>query len=147
MIPCELDLKSTAFCDTVILTYETYVSPVGNKIGFNLFYNEGFTIPYFIDKISNSPDIFQITKQAKKNLCIIDISGEELIMVQGARDEVHRHQTQRVKSKVNISIFRSNRYQRKYFEEIQYRFDRVIPVVSHLDVCLPDKPLNRKEHC
>ena len=31
LIPCELDLTSTPFCDTTILTYEIELPPDGNK--------------------------------------------------------------------------------------------------------------------
>ena len=36
LIPCELDLVSTPFRDTKILTYEIDLPPSGKKIGFNL---------------------------------------------------------------------------------------------------------------
>ena len=53
MIPCELDLASTTFCDTTILTYEIELPSVGNKIGYNLFGDEYFTIAYVIYTIPN----------------------------------------------------------------------------------------------
>ena len=40
-----------------------------------------------------------------------------------------------------ISLFRRKRYRHKYLEDIRYRFDQVRPVVSDLEVCLPDKPI------
>ena len=36
LIPFELDIISTQFCDTKILTYEIELPPSGNKVGFNL---------------------------------------------------------------------------------------------------------------
>ena len=35
LIPCELDLTSTPFCYTKILTYEIELRPSGNRLGFN----------------------------------------------------------------------------------------------------------------
>ena len=32
-----------------------------------------------------------------------------------------------------------------YIEEIRYIFDKVVPVVSHLEVLLPDKPFTPKK--
>ena len=32
-------------------------------------------------------------------------------------------------------------YQRTYIEYIWYKFDQVIPVVSHIEVSLPEKPI------
>ena len=66
-ISSELDIKSTIFCDTIILTYEIELTPAGMKIGFNLLDDEYFTITYVIDTIQNSP-AGQLPKQAKKNL-------------------------------------------------------------------------------
>ena len=60
LIPCELDLASNPFFDTPILTYEIEVPPSGKKVGFNLLYDEYFTIPYVTDTIPNSPPIHQI---------------------------------------------------------------------------------------
>ena len=39
LIPCELDLTSTPFCDTKILTYEIELPPSKNIIGFKLLDN------------------------------------------------------------------------------------------------------------
>ena len=55
MIPCELYLTYTTFCDTTILTYETELPPSGMKIGFKLLDYVDFTIPYITDTVSNSP--------------------------------------------------------------------------------------------
>ena len=82
MIPCELDLTSTPFNDTPILTYEIELYPSGNKVGFILFDYEYFTIPYVTDTIPNSPAGHKLPTQAKKYVCIIDISGEEPITSQ-----------------------------------------------------------------
>ena len=119
LIPCELDFTSTPFCDTTILTYEIEFLPSGKNIGFDLLDDEDFTIPYITDTILNSPDGHQLPIQAKLNVCIIDINVEEPITAQGALDELNRHQTLRVKSKVNISLFRNMSYRRTYLEEIR----------------------------
>ena len=55
MIPCELDIMSTLFHDTTILTYEIELPPYGSKIVFNLLGGDNFTIPYVIDTIQNPP--------------------------------------------------------------------------------------------
>ena len=140
MIPCELDLISTPFCDTTILTYEIELPSSGNKFGFNLLDGEFFTIPYITDTIPNSPDGHQIPAQAKKKLWIIAINWEEPITSQGALDEINRHQNPRGKPKVNISLCRRKSYHRTYLEDICCRFDQVRPVVSHHEVCLLNKP-------
>ena len=53
LIQCELDLTSTPFHDTIILTDEIELPPYDNKLCFNLLDDEYFTIPYITDKISN----------------------------------------------------------------------------------------------
>ena len=55
LIPCKLDLTSTPFSDEKIITYDIELPPSGKKIGFNLLYDEYFTIPYITDTIKNSP--------------------------------------------------------------------------------------------
>ena len=55
LIPCEIDLASTPFCDATIITYEIELPPYGNKVCFNLPDGEYFTIPYITDTIPNSP--------------------------------------------------------------------------------------------
>ena len=137
MIPCELDLASTTFCDTTILTYDIELTTSVNKIDFNLLNDENFTTPYINDTIKNSPTRNHVPTQAKTKVCIININGEYLITDQGSIDELNFHQATRVKSKVNISLCRRNSYQRTDLEEIHYIFDQDRPVVSHLEVCLP----------
>ena len=86
LIPCELDLTSTPFSDAKILTYEIELSPSGKKVGFNLLDDEYFTIPYITDKTTNSPSSHKLTTQARQNVCIIAINGEEPITAQGTLD-------------------------------------------------------------
>ena len=45
LIPCELDLISTTFSNTTILTNEIELPSYVNKFGFNLLENEDFTFP------------------------------------------------------------------------------------------------------
>ena len=118
MIPCELDITSTPFHDTKMLTYELEVPTDGKKIGFNLLDDEDFTIPYVIDTIPNSPDGHKLLTQAKKNVWIIAINGEDPITAQGEIDELNSHQTPRGKFKVKISLCRRNIYHRTYLEGI-----------------------------
>ena len=68
MIPWELDLTSTPFRDTKILTYEIELPPARKKVSFNLLDNEDFTIPYVPDTISNSPASHQLPTQDKQNV-------------------------------------------------------------------------------
>ena len=100
-----------------------------------------FTIPYVADTIPNSPASHQLPTQIKRNVSIISMSGEEPITSQGTLDEINLHQTPHGKYKVNISLCRSNIYHRKDLEEVRYIFYQVIPLVSHLEVRLPDNPL------
>ena len=44
LIPCELDLTSTPFSDTRIITYDIELPPSGKKVGINLLDDEDFTI-------------------------------------------------------------------------------------------------------
>ena len=74
LIQCEIDITSTPFCDTTIITYEIELPPYGNKIGINLSDDEDFTIPYVIDTIPNSPDGHQLSTQSKKIVWIIAIN-------------------------------------------------------------------------
>ena len=45
LFPCELDITSTPFFDAINITYEIEVTQFGKRIGFNLLYDENFTIP------------------------------------------------------------------------------------------------------
>ena len=44
LIPCNIDLKCTSFCDTKIPTYEIDLPSSGERVGFNLLHDECFTI-------------------------------------------------------------------------------------------------------
>ena len=67
--------------------------PSGNKFGFNLLDDEYFIIPHITDTIPNSPAGRQLPSQAKRNLWIVAINGEEPITAQGVLDEHNSHQT------------------------------------------------------
>ena len=123
MIPCEPDITPTMFFDTTIITYEIELPPSGKKIGFNSLDDEDFTIPYVTDIIPKIPAGHQLTTQAKKNVWIISINGEELITAQGELDELNRHQNPRGKYKTNTSLCRRKSYQRTDIEDIPSRFD------------------------
>ena len=144
LIPCELDLKSTPFCYTTILTYEIQLPPSGKKVGFNSLDDEYFTILYITDTIPNSPDGHQLPAQAKQNVYIIATNGEDSITAQGARDELNRNKNTHGKSKFKISICRRKSYQITDLEDICSIFDQVRPVVSNLEVNLPKKHLTPK---
>ena len=87
--------------------------------------DEDFTIPYITDTIPNLPAGHQLPSQAKRNLLIIAINGEEPITAQGILDELNSRQTPRGKSKIKISLCRRKIYQRTDIEEICSRFDQV----------------------
>ena len=123
-----------------MLTYEIGLPPYRKKVGFNLLDDEYFTIPYSTDTIPSSPAGHQLTSRAKINVWIIAVNGEEPITDQGALDELNFHQTPRGKSEVKISLCKRNSYQRTDLEYICSRFDQVRPVVSHIEVRLPNKP-------
>ena len=61
LIPCEIDLTSTPFSDTTIITYDIELPTSGNKVGFNLLDDEDFKIPYTTDTITNSPAAYMHT--------------------------------------------------------------------------------------
>ena len=104
MIQCEIDLTYTPFSGTTIITYEIYLPPSGKKVGFNLLDDEDLTIPYITDTIPNSPAGHQLPTQAKQNVWIVAINGEENIIAQGSHDDLNSHQTPCEKSKVNIFL-------------------------------------------
>ena len=116
MILCEVDITSTPFCDTKILTYKIEEHPSGKKVRFYLLDYEYFTISYVIDTIPNSPAGHELTQQAKKNVWSIAIKVEYPITDQCLLYELHIHQTQRGKSKVKISLCKSKRYQKADLE-------------------------------
>ena len=76
------------------------------KIGFNLLYDEDFSILYITDTIPNSTAGHQLTSQAKRNMLIVDINREEPITYQVVLDEINCHQTTRGESNINISLFK-----------------------------------------
>ena len=140
MIPYEVDLPSTPFCDTTIITYEIELPPSGKKTVINLLDDEYFTIPCVIDTIPNSPVGHQLPTQSNKNVWVIAINGEDPNTAQGALDELQNYQTRCVKYKFNISLCRRKSYQRTDIDEIWSIFDQVRSVVSHVEVILPRKP-------
>ena len=139
MIPCKLGLKSTKFSDKTIITYEIELPPSGKKVIFNLLDDEYFTTPYITDTILNSPAGHKIPSQAKQHVYIIANNEKEPITSQCMLYELNSHQNTREKSNIKIILCRRKRYQRTDREEICYIFDKVRPVVSHLEVRLPKK--------
>ena len=129
MITCELDLISTPFCDTTVLTHEVELPASGKKVGSNILDDEYFTIPYIADTIPNSPDTHKFSTQAKQNVWIIVINVEYHIIDQDAINELNIHQNTHGKSKVKISVCRMKSYQITDLEEICSRFDQVGPMV------------------
>ena len=72
---------------------------------------------------------------------IISINGEDPVTSQGALNKLQRHQNQLGKTNLKVSIFIRKSYKRKNIEDIRSIFDQVRPVVSHLEVIQPWKPL------
>ena len=122
-ISCELDFTSTPFHDTTIITYEIELPTSGKKVCFNLIDYEDFTITYINNTTPKSTACHNLTTQAKQNLWIIAINGEEPIIYQGALDELNYYQNPCGKSKFKISLCRRKSYQKTDNEEIHYRFD------------------------
>ena len=84
LIPCELDIISTPFCGTKILTYEVELPPDGNKFGINLLDDEDFTIPYVTDIIQDSPAGHPLPTQALKmcgSLILMEKSLSQLKLI------------------------------------------------------------------
>ena len=54
--------------------------------------DEDFNIPYVTDTMPNSPPGNQLPSQAKINVWIIAINGEDPITAKGALDEINCHQ-------------------------------------------------------
>ena len=65
LITRELDLTSTPFSDTKIITSNDELTPSVNKVGFNLLDDEYFTIPYITDTIPNSSEVNQFLDTTK----------------------------------------------------------------------------------
>ena len=80
MVPCNLDITYTISFDATIIKYKLELTPAGKKIGYNLLDENMFTVLYILDKIPNSTDIHQLPTQAKNNLCVVAINGEEPII-------------------------------------------------------------------
>ena len=57
-------------------------------------------------------------------------------------NELQYYQTQSGKSKIKISLCQNKIYQRTDLEGIRTIFDQVLPLVSHIEVYLPEKKLN-----
>ena len=57
--------------------------------------DEYFTVPKITDTIPNSPASHQLSSQAKSNVWIVAINGEQPIKSQGVIDELNTHQTPR----------------------------------------------------
>ena len=141
MITRELDLASTTFCDATILIYEIEAPLDGKKIDFDSLDGEDCKISCIIGTITNSPTGNQLPTQAKKNVWIIAINGEYPITDKGVLDDIQLYQTLRGKSKVNISLPRRKIYQQKDIGDIWSKFYHIRPVLSHLEVSLPEKTL------
>ena len=77
-------------------------------------------------------------------MCIVSIREWGGITPKGSIDELHIYQTQRGKSKVNISLCQRKNYKSTDLEEIWSRFIQIKPGVSHIELHIPEKPLTPK---
>ena len=93
-----------------MITYEIELPPSGNKVGFNLLDDEYFKITYIINAIPNTPSSHQLPSQAKWNVWIIAINGEEPITAQGVLYELNHHQTTR--GPISRLVYSEGRYTR-----------------------------------
>ena len=96
-----------------ILWFKSYptwnwVTSSWKEIGLNLLDDRYFTIPYVVDTIPNSPAGHQLLTQAKKNVWIFAINGEDSITAQGALDKLHYHKNWRGSPK-SISVYAEGR--------------------------------------
>ena len=126
--------------DSTVLAYDIDLSTPGSKVGFNLMDYDEFIITNIIDTIANYPPGHQILTQAKKIVCIIAINGDKTVITKGLIDEIQRYHTQHSNKKLNIRLCSRNSYQCTDIEELWSIFDQIRPVVSHLEVNLPEKP-------
>ena len=78
MITYEIDVTSTTFSDTTILTYKIELPPSENEIALNLLHDGGLIIPYVIYSIPNLPASYQLPTQVKKN-CGSLLSMEKIL--------------------------------------------------------------------
>ena len=83
---CALNITSTPFFDTTIITYDIELLPSGNKVGLILLDYEYFTIPHDIDTIQTLANFHQLSTQAKKYLLVVAINGDDPITYQFALD-------------------------------------------------------------
>ena len=97
-----------------------------------------FTIQYILDVIPKSPAGHKIPAQAKNNIRIITINVEDTITAKDTIYELKHCHNQCGKYKVKIILSRNKIYQRTYIEEIRSIFYQVWPVVSHIEICLPE---------
>ena len=72
--------------------------------------DKDFTIPYVTDKIPNSLAGSQLTTQARKNVWMVAINGEDTITAQVALDELDCHQNPRGKCKFGFILSRRKIY-------------------------------------
>ena len=99
---------------------------------------DDFTFPYILDKITNSPAGHQLPKKSK-NVQIISIYVQEPITNKGALSGLQHYQTKQGKYKAKIFLCRRKIYQLTDIETLWSRLYRTRPVVSHLEVILPQK--------
>ena len=63
-----------------------------------------WTIIYILDIIPNYPAGHRLISQAKNNVCIVEIDGDEEINAKGPLEYIQSNQTNKGKSKVSIIL-------------------------------------------
>ena len=54
--------------------------------------DDDFNIPYILETTPNSLEGHQLISQAKNNVWIVEIDGQETINSEGAPEEIQKHQ-------------------------------------------------------
>ena len=101
--------------------------------------DDNINITYIVATVPNYPSDHQIPSHKNKSVWILGIYGQELITAKGALGDIKLHQPNKGKSKVNISIFKIECFQRIKLEYLRPSFDQTRPVVSYLEFCIAQK--------
>ena len=114
--------------------------PQSKKIVINLMDDDDLNITYILYNIPNYPSVHQLPSQANNNLYVLKMDGEEPITAKCAPEDIRLHQNNKWKLNFWILIFEWKCSQRTNLEDIGSLFHQIRPIVSHLEVRLPQKP-------
>ena len=155
----QLNLQQTPFNSSEIFTYNLTLPIHATTIGFEIYDDTYFNIPYIHKIIPDTPAYEQIPSIHRRNMFIISINDEEPITSTFAIDLL---QPRRLRSHASltfkIQITKRQSSNRTRQQELRSTFDQVRPVIAatatnsplhniqpHPDLestqlCLPDKP-------